>query len=533
MSELPLNSEKRLLAFKRLKDDFLRVFVPRRLLFDAVESSAQFTQWINTIAQDVEKGKWTPSPATFVATPKKGFRYRPGKILVPGDVYAYNYAVLLLADKIRTANKWSEKGVRFSYRVAERGGKWFKWTFSGWKHFDRVSIAKSKSRSFIVVADIAGYYENIDIGRLVKEIRATISGDTVLEGVCRSLSSSLNKWSLPRGRGIPQGMAPSHVLGEFFLNPVDQALQNDGFEHVRYLDDVRIFCGSHREAVLALKKLAQTLEIRGLNLQSAKSKILTAEEARREWSAVKGAVHAACTEIAAEIQEIGEEGYIEDRLANYLREPDINKPEPEVVARAWAGFIENRFLDTFSKTLYHYLLKRLISVESDAAVCFATQQLEKRPEETVFSLDYLSSVCKWRELSNVEVESVCRMLEPDISLYAYQRYHVYRWLAENKISNANALKFARSIIESGNGHLCEREAAMEYVARVSGLVYDFNTIENSLANTQGSIERAMHVLALRHSPKSLVSEMLSRVEAEDDIMKAAVGFAKKNVEKSP
>ena len=56
---------------------------------------------------------------------------------------------------------------------AKSGRDWFEKEFQGWRNFDRVSLGKlSGGAKFVVVADISGYYENIDIGRLVAELSA-------------------------------------------------------------------------------------------------------------------------------------------------------------------------------------------------------------------------------------------------------------------------------------------------------------------------------------------------------------------------
>lgn len=49
---------------------------------------------------------------------------------------------------------------------------------------------------------------------------------------------------------------------------------------MRYVDDTHIFCRSRLEAKAALRRLIELLHRRGLNVQSAKTKILTRAEAQ-------------------------------------------------------------------------------------------------------------------------------------------------------------------------------------------------------------------------------------------------------------
>ena len=70
------------------------------------------------------------------------------------------------------------------------------------------------------------------------------------------LSTCLNRWSSGNGRGIPQGISASDILGKVYLNSIDLALRELGFVHLRYVDDIRIFCQNEVEAKIALLKLA-------------------------------------------------------------------------------------------------------------------------------------------------------------------------------------------------------------------------------------------------------------------------------------
>src|SRR5205085_1731936 len=73
---------------------------------------------------------------------------------------------------------------------------------------------------------------------------------------------------------------PSHVFGEFYLDPIDRTLSAYGIDHIRYLDDIRIFANSYKAAKQQLQELSRLLRDRGLNLQTAKTEILSASKAK-------------------------------------------------------------------------------------------------------------------------------------------------------------------------------------------------------------------------------------------------------------
>ena len=81
------------------------------------------------------------------------------------------------------------------------------------------------------------------------------------EEAAKLLSACLNRWAEPRGKGIPQGRrSASDILAKLYLDSIDHNLRNEGFSHLRYVDDIRIFCGDIREAKRAVLKLSSCYE---------------------------------------------------------------------------------------------------------------------------------------------------------------------------------------------------------------------------------------------------------------------------------
>jgi retron-type reverse transcriptase len=119
---------------------------------------------------------------------------------------------------------------------------------------------------FVVTADIAGFFENISIKRLRYELARIGSPEPVLD----LLSQCLNKWSVADERGIPQGVLASDVLAKLYMESFDKRLRDAGHSHVRYADDIRVFCRSRTEARRALVLVTEMLRERGLTVQSAK-----------------------------------------------------------------------------------------------------------------------------------------------------------------------------------------------------------------------------------------------------------------------
>ena len=91
--------------------------------------------------------------------------------------------------------------------------KWVKRGFLVWQEWRQKSLEKLRAAEFVLIADIAAFYENIDLPRLSSDLRATGMG----EEATRLLSACLNRWAEPRGKGIPQGRSASDILAKLYL----------------------------------------------------------------------------------------------------------------------------------------------------------------------------------------------------------------------------------------------------------------------------------------------------------------------------
>ena len=59
--------------------------------------------------------------------------------------------------------------------------------------------------------------------------------------VTRDTGELLRAWQALGIHGIPQGVPQSAPLGNLYLSPIDQALERNGIEFVRYMDDMWLF----------------------------------------------------------------------------------------------------------------------------------------------------------------------------------------------------------------------------------------------------------------------------------------------------
>jgi len=153
-------------------------------------------------------------------------------------------------------------------------------SISPWLMFD------NKAREFyhnnyksVVITDITGYYENINLEELRSRLFNFIDETDENKNIVKTLFELLRKWSNERisNYGLPQGPAGSSFLGDIFLDHVDRKMEKyEGY--FRYMDDIKIFCKSELETKIALKDLIIALRDLKLNINAKKTDILHNEK---------------------------------------------------------------------------------------------------------------------------------------------------------------------------------------------------------------------------------------------------------------
>jgi CRISPR-associated protein Cas1 len=122
-------------------------------------------------------------------------------------------------------------------------------------------------RPFVVRVDIASFFDTVPHARLLAELPGWVQDAAML-----SLARGWVRHAAPNGRGLPQGSPISPLLANLYLDPLDRALAARGRVHVRYADDIALFCRSRPEAEAALSEVADLLSERGLSLNREKSR---------------------------------------------------------------------------------------------------------------------------------------------------------------------------------------------------------------------------------------------------------------------
>ncbi|SCD24002.1 RNA-directed DNA polymerase [Brucella inopinata] len=220
-------------------------------------------------------------------------------------------------------------------------------TFAAWLNFQKELFEFSKTRKFVVVTDIANYYDSISYVHLRNAI-ASISGvdECVIDMLIYVLGDLL--WQpdyTPRIEvGLPQiNLDAPRLLAHCFLYELDSYLASDlGRDFVRYMDDIDIGVDTIVDAKRALKTVDLVLQTKQVRLNSGKTVILTRLEAIRHFRIFE---NARLDSVQASVDHRVRHGlpldrqrtHVEARIRQGLRKKSFDAGNGEKVLKRWLG----------------------------------------------------------------------------------------------------------------------------------------------------------------------------------------------------
>jgi len=251
-------------AWKRVKENRGSSGVDRQTV-ETFERHAD--TYLDTLAEDLKADRYQVQPVRRVEIPKGEGKTRPLGIPTVTDRVVQTALRNVLEPIFE--KKFAEQSYGFR---PERSCK---------DALRRVQQLLNEGYSWVVDADIEKYFDTIDHGVLTEEVEKEISDGRVLTLIKRYLQQpvmeAMRKWEGGE-TGTPQGAVISPLLANVYLHPVDEAMQKEGYEMVRYADDLVVLCKTESEAKAALEKLERLLVERKLKLHPEKTRIVDATQ---------------------------------------------------------------------------------------------------------------------------------------------------------------------------------------------------------------------------------------------------------------
>lgn len=504
------------LAWARVKQDLADEQLFVRLPFERRLIEADTNAWLAALKGDIAHDRYHPGPAVTIDVPKARGAIRPGGHISLRDAVVYYAAVGACLPAIEQALRWA-KGIDFAYQLSSKTHriKWLVNRFKGWTAFrESTLLTIDGGYSYVVICDIAAFYENVDISVLMSDLRTAGCPQAALD----ILSPCLNRWALVEGRGLTQGHTASAILAKLYLNSLDYNLRELGHTHKRYVDDIRFFCRSLPEARKALVDISQLLRPRGLQLATEKLEIFRADYARRRIAGVVSVIQTVQARLIEQlVGTLGlENPYLEIWEIDKILSDNADEAPLDLIRETYQSY----FIDSptsFDRTLFRFLLRRLASAGDTLAVENCRLQFEQHPEESRAILRYIGDVGAQADFGDF----LSAYVASERAVYAYQTYNVINWyLTLAARPPEPILGVARGLAFDENQPEYLRAVTREMIGQ-HGAPADLERIEAAYNTARGDLEKAEIICAVRRMETGRRNAFLGRVEHDGELQRRA------------
>ena len=289
-------------------------------------------------------------------------------------------------------------------------------------------------------------------------------------------------------------------------------MSSEGVIHLRFVDDVRIFCKNESNAVKSLHLLTKLYREKGLNLQTAKTHIRNGKDAINEISGVSHIISKLRGEIIKEIQENFEleNPYGTPYELRYIIETKKMEIDLRVLIEAFEKYFLSNDAIKFDKSLYHFIINRLGASRNSKAVEYCLDLISKRPEETKFILDYFSTLP--HHYGDI-AERLAILLDDGLIIYEYQKILFIKWFWCEKISSDFVLRVIRNLVGRTDMFQNTKDYCIAYLGDY-GDSTDLDLIETFYEDSVNPVFKATIMFSLKKMPKSRRNSIYGRAQGD-------------------
>lgn len=384
-------------------------------------------------------GRYSASSRQICDIPKKGLGIRYSLETDFYDRFIYQAICTFLIKHYDPLLSHRALGHRFN-KESKDNRYLFKNRIELWNTFEGVTFTAFRDDKVLLATDLINYFENISIESIrtafeekLEKVEGNGKERFQIRNAIGTLCDLLSRWSFSDRHGLPQNRDASSFIANVVLADVDRKMEDLGYDYYRYVDDIRIICDNPHQARKALHHLIAELRTVGMNINSAKTRILTNNDTPET--------------IAEFFPNTDDRSSAIDTMWKSRSRRVIARSIP-LIHQMVKDCIERKETQSRQFRFSVNRLAMLIDAElfdvGSALSADLVQILLDTLQEQAASTDQYCRLFSILELSPQALSSLEKYLQDEeVSIYQWQNYHLWFVLARKKYKTDNLIEVAK------------------------------------------------------------------------------------------
>jgi len=478
------------LSLKRIKEDMRSDFILSLQYKHIFENYG--SELCEHLSDLLSSGRYGIRLPKFINVPKPSGIIRIGSILEPLDRLLYQCIADYIAPVIE---KNINRNMVYSNVLIENDieGKMFKPRKESYDRFKEAieNNCKNKEFKFAIKTDIASFFDMINQHTIINSLKSF----NIAHEVINLLEKMLSGFRETSSQGIIQGVFPSDLLGNFYLQNLDYQFILDKITSIRYVDDIYIFLKTKNECLKVLEELCTRLKSEGLFLNEFKTKIdSTPKMYHRE------------TELERLLEEVGKDFEGEEDISTYGIDDWDEDEEPEEI------IIDDQKLSNVEEL---YRRHSEASSQRDRIIKFCLPILGKGRSEVALddAFNYIEelphltrSYCIYLERLSVSsdyylMDKICSLITSKNIVYGWQYFWIYFILLYHK-------SVKKDLIDIAVKHVKDKRLP-EYLRGIAAIIINKfgnlsqrKILRNEYSNESSNYVRSSILYSIKYLPSN-------------------------------